>query len=201
MRRCRNGLWLVLLLTFGADAAQLQWKLVREQEGIRVYLADVPGSRYQAYRGVMNVRADMHRLLELQQDVAGSCAWIFTCAQQHLLQSDGAVSWLYTRFQTPWPVTPRDSILEITTQTSADGAVIRLLKGVPEHLPQERGFVRVSRVDGMWRLQPRDDGQVEVLYQAHTEPGGSVPSWLANSFVVDAPLQTLKAFRALAEAP
>lgn len=201
MKRCRNGLWLVLLLAFGADAAQLQWKLAREEEGIRVYLADVPGSRYQAYRGVMNVRADMHRLLELQQDVAGSCAWIFTCAQQRLLQSDGAVSWIYTRFQTPWPVTPRDSILEITTQTAADGAVIRLLKGVPEYLPQEKGFVRVSRVDGMWRLQPGDDGQVEVLYQAHTEPGGSVPSWLANSFVVDAPLQTLKAFRALAEAP
>ena len=36
---------------------------------------------------------------------------------------------------------------------------------------------------------------MEVTYEVHTEPGGSVPSWLANSFVVDAPLQTLRGLR------
>jgi hypothetical protein len=33
----------------------------------------------------------------------------------------------------------------------------------------------------------------------HTEPGGSVPSWLANKFVVDAPFNTLKALKDHAE--
>ena len=38
-----------------------------------------------------------------------------------------------------------------------------------------------------------------MTYEVHTEPGGSVPSWLANSFVVDAPLQTLQGLRAKVE--
>ena len=31
------------------------------------------------------------------------------------------------------------------------------------------------------------------------DPGGSVPSWLANRFVIDAPLETLRTLRAVAE--
>jgi hypothetical protein len=38
-----------------------------------------------------------------------------------------------------------------------------------------------------------------VTYQVHTEPGGSVPSMIANKFVVDAPFNTLKALKERAE--
>ena len=48
---------------------------------------------------------------------------------------------------------------------------------------------------------PKGADQTEVTYQVHTEPGGSVPSWLANKFVVEAPFNTLKALKAAAEKP
>lgn len=201
MNLYRNGALLLLLCAGGVEAAELDWKLAREEGGVSVYLADVAGSRYKAYRGVVTVKADMQKLLDLQKDVAGSCKWIYTCQEQRLLEREGEVNWAYTRFETPWPVTPRDSILEITTETGADGSITRLLKGVPDRLPEEKEYVRVSKVEGIWRLQPKAEGEIEVIYQVHTEPGGSVPSWLANSFVVDAPLETLKAFKAKAEQP
>jgi len=48
-------------------------------------------------------------------------------------------------------------------------------------------------------MNPQPGGEVEVVYQVHTEPGGSVPSWLANKFVVEAPLNTLRNLRERAE--
>lgn len=200
MRRGYRGIALMLLLCVGStQAAALQWKLAREEDGVRVYLAEVAGSQYKAYRGVVTVKAGMQKLLDIQEDVAGSCAWIYSCQEQRLLEREGDVSWTYTRFETPWPVKARDSVMQVTTQTGTDGSVTRVLKAEPERIAQESGFVRVSKVDGFWRLQPKGEGTVEITYQVHTEPGGSVPSWLANSFVVDAPLETLKAFRARAE--
>ena len=71
----RGALLGLLLLVASAPAAELQWRLAREEGGVRVYLAEVPGSRYQAYRGVVVLRADMPTLLALQEDVAASCAW------------------------------------------------------------------------------------------------------------------------------
>ncbi|MDP9940732.1 START domain-containing protein [Ectopseudomonas alcaliphila] len=189
----------MMLCAAAIQADERQWQLEREEDGVSVYLANVPGSRYKAYRGVVTINADLAAVQAVQEDVAGSCSWIFSCQQQRLLETDGDVSELYTRFEMPWPVKARDSVIQVTTRTDGNGGVTRLLKAVPQRLPEEKGFVRVQRVDGQWRLKPLGEGRVEVIYEVHTEPGGSVPSWLANSFVVDAPLQTLQGLRAKVE--
>lgn len=188
--------WLAL-----SSAQAAEWRLVKDEAGIKVYLSEVEGSKYQAYRGVALIKADMASLLAQQEDVSGSCAWIHECKEQKLLKREGDTSWTYSRFNTPWPVTPRDSVLQVTTERGADGSVKRVLHGVADYVPEEKGYVRVSKVEGHWTMTPKAGGEVEVVYEVHTEPGGSVPSWLANSFVVDAPFNTLDALRKRVEKP
>ncbi|QGA51263.1 MULTISPECIES: START domain-containing protein [Pseudomonas] len=187
----------VLLATATAQAED--WQVAKEKDGIKVSLSEVAGSKYKAYRGVTVMKTTMAKLRALQEDVPGACAWIHECKSQKLLKHEGNQSWTYTQFNTPWPVTSRDSVLEVTTEEGADGSLTRKLKGVPKYLPEEKGFVRVTQVDGFWKFTPKGADQVEVIYQVHTEPGGDVPSWLANKFVVDAPFNTLKALRERAE--
>ena len=193
-------------LIMGLSAALLplaqaeDWKQAKNEDGIKVDLTEVAGSDYKAYRGVTLIKAPLAKVRALQEDVVGACAWIHECKSQKLLKTEGDQSWTYTQFNTPWPVTPRDSILHVTTTEEADGSLTRKLEGVPKYLPEEKGFVRVAKVQGFWKLQPKDGG-TEVTYQVHTEPGGSVPSMVANKFVVDAPFNTLKALKAKAEKP
>jgi len=187
----------VLLATATAQAED--WKVAKEQDGIKVSLSEVAGSKYKAYRGVTVMNTTMDKLRTLQEDVPGACAWIHECKSQKLLKHDGDKTWTYTQFNTPWPVKSRDSVLEVTTVEGADGSLTRNLKGVPTYQPEKADFVRVTQVDGFWKFTPKGPGQVEVIYQVHTEPGGDVPSWLANKFVVDAPFNTLKALKKLAE--
>ncbi|KJK05507.1 MULTISPECIES: START domain-containing protein [Pseudomonas] len=176
------------------------WKVAKDEDGIKVSLNDVAGSDYKAYRGVTLIKAPLAKVKALQEDVVGACTWIHECKSQKLLKSEGDQSWTYTQFNTPWPVTARDSVLHVTTTQAADGSLTRKLEGVPTYLPEEKGFVRVAKVEGFWTLVPKDGG-TEVTYQVHTEPGGSVPSMVANKFVVDAPFNTLKALKAKAEKP
>ena len=184
-----------------ANVAQAEdWQVAKDQDGIKVSLSEVAGSKYKAYRGVTTIKAPMAKVRSLQEDVAGACAWIHECKSQKLLKHEGDQSWTYTQFNTPWPVTARDSVLHITTSEAADGSVTRKLEGVPTYIPEEKGFVRVAQVEGFWKLVPKGDS-IEVTYQVHTEPGGSVPSWLANKFVVDAPFNTLQALKQRAEKP
>lgn len=187
----------VLLATASAQAED--WQVAKEKDGIKVSLSEVAGSKYKAYRGVTVMQTTMAKLRALQEDVPNACAWIHECKSQKLLKHEGDKSWTYTQFNTPWPVTSRDSVLEVTTVDGADGSLTRNLKGVPTYVPEEKGFVRVTQVDGFWKFTPKGANQVEVTYQVHTEPGGDVPSWLANKFVVDAPFNTLKALKERAE--
>lgn len=175
------------------------WKVAKDEDGIKVSLSEVPGSQYKAYQGVTLINAPVAKISALQEDVAGACAWIYECKTQKLLKHEGDKSWTYTQFNTPWPVTPRDSVLLVTTNETSDGTLTRTLEGQPTYLPEEKGFVRVAQVKGFWKLVPKGANQTEVTYQVHTEPGGSVPSWLANKFVVDAPFNTLKALKERAQ--
>ncbi|WP_201210305.1 START domain-containing protein [Pseudomonas sp. S36] len=174
------------------------WQVAKDEDGIKVSLSEVPGSKYKAYRGVTVIKAPLAKVQALQEDVAGACAWIHECKAQKVLKHEGDKTWTYTQFNTPWPVTPRDSVLQVTTVKQADGSLLRNLKEEPTYVPEEKGFVRVAQVEGFWKLVPQGIS-TEVTYQVHTEPGGSVPSWLANKFVVDAPFNTLKALRERAE--
>ncbi|MFC6336311.1 hypothetical protein GIR22_14085 [Pseudomonas sp. CCM 7891] len=184
---------------FAASAQAEDWQVAKDEEGIKVSLSEVAGSKYKAYRGVTVIKAPLAKVQALQDDVAGACQWIHECKSQKLLKHEGDKSWTYTQFNAPFPVTDRDSILEITTIKEADGSLTRKLLEVPTYLPEEKGYVRVAQVEGFWKLVPKGADQTEVTYQVHTEPGGSVPSWLANKFVVDAPFNTLKALKARAE--
>ncbi len=186
------------VLMVGAAHAE-DWKVAKNEDGIKVSLSEVPGSQYKAYQGVTTIKAPMAKVLGLQEDVASACAWIHECQSQKLLKHEGDQSWTYTQFNTPWPVTPRDSVLLVTTVKGDDGSLTRNLKGLPTYIPEEKGFVRVAQVEGFWKMVPKGDNVTEVTYQVHTEPGGSVPSWLANKFVVDAPFNTLKALKERAE--
>jgi hypothetical protein len=184
---------------FAATAQAEDWQVAKDEDGIKVSLSEIAGSKYKAYRGVTVIKAPIAKIQALQEDAVGACSWIHECKSQKLLKAQGDKSWTYTQFKAPFPVTDRDSILEITTSKAADGTVTRTLLEVPTYQPEVKGYVRVAQVEGFWKLVPKGDNQTEVTYQVHTEPGGSVPSWLANKFVVDAPFNTLKALKARAE--
>ncbi len=195
---------IALLCSIGALLAPLAqaqtWQVAKDEEGIKVSLSEVAGSKYKAYKGETLIKAPLAKVLAVQEDVAGACAWVHECKMQKLLKHEGDQTWTYTQFNTPWPVTPRDSVLRITTSKGADGSVTRNIEEAPTLVPEEKGFVRVAQVEGFWKMVPEGEG-TRVTYQVHTEPGGSVPSWLANKFVVDAPFNTLKHLRERVERP
>lgn len=199
----RGVLRMTLLATavmgFAGTALADDWKLEKEDDGVKVFLSLVAGSKYKAYRGVVDIKADVAKINALQEDVAGSCKWIHACAEMRLLKTEGDNSWTYSKIDMPWPVTGRDVVIHVTTEKTADGGLIRHLKAEPTYIPEEKGEIRVPKLIGEWKLVPKGAGVTEVTYQVQTEPGGSIPSWLANSFVVDAPMNTLKGLRSAAE--
>ncbi|KJH82924.1 START domain-containing protein [Stutzerimonas stutzeri] len=192
--------WLAMGLVCASIAhAEGKWRLAQDKDGVQVYLKPVSGSAYKAYRGVTTIQSDLGTLRALQEDVVDACAWIHQCMKQELLHIKGANAWSYIQFSSPWPVAPRDLVVKVTSRELEGGALRRELNGVPDYVAENEGFVRVTKVEGFWLFEPMGEGGVRVTYQMHTEPGGSVPSWLANKFVVEAPYNTLRDLRKRAE--
>lgn len=58
-----------LTVMLAGTAQAEEWKEVKNQEGIKVSLSDVPGSDYKAYQGIALINASVSKLRALQEDV------------------------------------------------------------------------------------------------------------------------------------
>jgi hypothetical protein len=47
---------------------------------------------------------------------------------------------------------------------------------------------------GYWMLSPSEGG-TEIEYSFLADPGGNIPAWLANQFIVSNPFKTIKGLR------
>ncbi|HCN45431.1 MAG TPA: lipid-binding protein, partial [Pseudomonas sp.] len=117
---------LALLLTATSQAAE-PWHLAHEEAGIQVYLSDVPGSKYQSFRGVTTIKADVRTLGDLQENLRVACKWLYACADMRLLEVEGADTWVYLTTALPWPAGTRDMVLKVHTERSDDGTLTREL--------------------------------------------------------------------------
>lgn len=188
----------VLLMAPPLRAAD-SWNLAYDREGIRVYLSAVEGSAYKQFRGVSTMQASVRTLSDLQENLRVACKWLYACAQMRLLEVDGDATWIYLTTDLPWPTQPRDMVLKVTTERLDDGTMVRHLSADPGKIPEEKGRIRVQRLAGEWIMKPLGERETEVTYQLRADPAGDVPGWLANRFVVDAPVVTLRTLRAVAQ--
>ncbi|QPN47827.1 START domain-containing protein [Priestia aryabhattai] len=187
------------LLAFTCVQAADDWSLAYDREGIRVYLRGVTGSPYQQFRGVSTMQASVRTLTDLQENLRVACKWLYACAQMRLLEVAGDSTWVYLTTDLPWPTLPRDIILKVTSERLDDGTLVRHLSAEPNKLPEQPGLIRVQHLSGEWVMKPLGERTTEVTYQLQADPAGDVPGWLANRFVVDAPVVTLRTLRAVAE--
>ncbi|MDU9394101.1 START domain-containing protein [Pseudomonas sp. zfem002] len=190
---------LTLTLLLSTAQAADPWHLAHEEAGIQVYLRDVPGSKYQSFRGVATIKADVRTLSDLQENLRVACKWLYACADMRLLKVEGDTTWVYLTTALPWPATTRDMVLKVQTERADDGSLVRHLTAVPGMVPREPGQIRVTRLQGTWQMIPKGARQTEVTYEMRADPAGDIPAWLANQFVIDAPMITLKTLRAVAE--
>ncbi|ANI34188.1 START domain-containing protein [Pseudomonas putida] len=196
MNRC---LLLAALLLCASALAADDWHLAYDREGIRVYLKDAGDSPYQQFRGVSTMKASLRTLTDLQDNLRVACKWLYACDQMRLLDVEDDNTWVYLTTQLPWPARPRDIVLKVTSERLVDGTLVRHLSADPDRIPRVDGLIRVEHLSGVWQMRPLGDRVTEVTYQLQAAPAGDVPGWLANRFVVDTPVVTLRTLRAVAE--
>ena len=194
------GQWCMGLIFPGQSSA---WELEKDKEGIKVYTRVVKGSAFREYRAVMTISASLSSLVALVEDITECHSWIHTCKEGKLLKRVSPVeSYTYTVNHAPWPVSDRDAVVHNTISQDPESRVVTIrIRGVPDHVPEKTGLVRVKKIKGCWRFAYTEKGLVEVLYQVHSEPGGNIPSWLVNSIVLSQPFYTLRNMRKMVRKP
>lgn len=174
--------------------AQSDWSLAKDADGIKVYVRNVVGSPLREFRGEVQLKATPEAVVKVLRDANAFRKWMPDVAASELLKASDTEQFHYLDNKAPWPVSNRDGVYHFVYSRPGDGTVTIRVEAVPDYVPLREGKVRIPQANGQWKLVPNADG-VNVTYQMHASPGGSIPGWLADQAVVDTPYGTLKALR------
>jgi hypothetical protein len=179
------------------SAAEYPWQLRVNKEGIAVYTRKVEASPILEYKASMMVQAKLSTLMRFFEDAKKLPQWYYQCIQAEPLASESAEeSIVYFVLHLPWPVTERDCVYRrVKSLDSASGEIGYTFSAVSGRFPQQPGKVRVLYLKTIWRFTPLKDGRIEVYFQQHSDPGGSIPSFLVNQLSLEIPFYSLKNLR------
>jgi hypothetical protein len=174
------------------------WKLVRDDDGVRVERRTIPGSNMAEFRGVGVVNAPLARVLAVLHDAPGRTEWMDRCIDSRLLDEAELSQITYSRTKAPWPVADRDVVVRVALAWDVTDHTVRIdFESVEDRrMPPIKGVVRMPFFRGHFYLKPTADRRgTEVEYQVHANPGGLLPDWIANRASREIPHNTLRALR------
>ena len=182
------------------------WKLISDRNDIQVYMRHRENSRLKTFRGVTQIElTDEYALSGLLNDYENMPKWLHFVDSAVEFDRDGPLL-RYMRFGThlPWPLADREAVLQVDVQqklTPEEEAVTMKLTNRPELLPDDPAYVRFPEMIGVFKLRRLGNNLVEITYELVLDPGGYIPTWLANLLLRDAPYFTLERLRRIIKSP
>jgi len=168
------------------------WSLRKDKHGIKVYTRDFKEKGTLEYLAVTTIETELERLVEIIHDVENYPAWTENCESATIykvLSDSSRIEYLTTKV--PWPLEDRDVVMEFVVSKQNDDYFEANLRSVPEAVPVSDDYIRIQISEGNWIFKKVNDGQIQIIHQFLSDPGGNVPMWIVNMFIVSGPYKTL----------
>jgi len=170
------------------------WSLVKNENGIQVFVRKVPGSSFHEFKGIAVVNSKIEVIGEILRDVPYYPQWIPDCTDASVIKrTDRNNLMLHFSQKLPWPVDNRDVVLSAKTIFDLNNGKITItMESVNDSkYPVKEGFTRMSEMKGCYILEYIDREHTKLSYIVKANPGGSIPSSVVNSSSKDIPYNTL----------
>lgn len=192
------ALLVALFLAAGTQAAENPWRLVKDKNGIKVYMRHTDESSIKTFRGVaaFNVQ-DPSSLIALFNDYAAMPRWAqFISSATEINRKSPLDRNLRFTTSLPWPLSDREALVHaIVKQDPSTYDVYITLENAPHLLPPDPELVRFPWFRGRFDFRVLAPNRVEATYEVEIDPGGYIPAWMANILAQDAPYFTLDKLR------
>lgn len=182
-----KGLFIALLallqgVFLAMPSVASDWEMVFESDSLRIFKRDYEGSSLDEIKGVVRAKASLNAVMALLKDAPFNQHWVYRSGGARVLQETGyAQAFVYGVVDAPLSMSDRDTVVRFDyRQNPVTLDITVTITNVPGFVAPNQDFIRVPAMGGHWGLRPEADGWVEVTYQIYGDPGGWIPTWLAN---------------------
>ena len=183
---------LILLLHPTILVAQEEWKLNRNENGIKVYTTSGEDSKFKRIKVEATFSGSIDKLMAILLDVTNNKQWVYHTRNSHLIQLINPHEVLYyAETSLPWPLSNRDVAIRMSLlPDSIDHTLIVTATGEPDAVPENKGLVRIPYFNARWEVRKINENEIGITYYLTVNPGGSISAGISNMFVTKGPFET-----------
>lgn len=180
--------------------SQEEWKLSKEDDGVKIFIKKFENFDFKSFKANMIIDGTVHDFIGALSDVEGFINWGDKIKSTNLLKKYGdTLQVYYSVVKVPFPYKNRDGIylnkFNWTAQTKTLFVDIEVLY---DYLKIKEKLERVKG-DGHWIIVELPSNKIDITFQMQLDPGGNIPSWLANIFIDDSPFRSMKKLKEIIE--
>ena len=168
-----------------------RYRVEKDKNGIKVYTRKVEGFPIREFRVEAETTATLEEISALFRNIPEYPLWMPDIEETFLIEQVSPDIYIYHMIiGAPFPVTNRDLVTEMTFSQTDE--VLRIdYRILPDHIPEKDDHVRMRYFTGHWQFESIDDKTI-ITNRFLSDPGGSIPNWVTNSFISRNPFNTVK---------
>ena len=183
-------LLILLALINPSSQNDTAWVLAKEKNAIQVYTRAYTNSEIQEFKAITQTSKGIQLIENLIEDVEAYPDWKENIGDAKILEQldqNNLIVWYVVK--APWPFTNRDMVAHMTKSVNEKGVITYSITNSSDYIKEKEDMIRIKEAEGNWQLTPMPNGEVKISYQFYADPAGSLPEWVINMFIVDAPFQ------------
>lgn len=177
------SLLFIFLFTLPVSEVNEDWELRKEKNGIKVYTRKTLKSKIKEVRMEFQIESPLSTIIALLNDTEAYKDWIYRFKESIILTQINDLDCIYYgAVDFPWPLADRDLVAtSVTRQDPVTKVVTVTTTAISDYeYEAKEDMVRITNHENTWRFEPVGNGLVNVEYELHSDPGGSIPNWAIN---------------------
>jgi len=185
-------LFIILLICFDQDAP---WKKSLDKDDIVIYTRKVEKSPFHEFLAETEMTGTVEEFRALITDFDHYTDWSPDCQSVELIEQDAPEKYIYhMKLKVPFPFSKRDIVQELILKETESELLIKIVNH-PNKIDEEDDAVRMKQGKGEWVIKQISSERISIRFQYLADPGGDIPAWLVNSFIVKNPYKSLRNIR------
>ena len=180
------------LFLLSAANAQDKWDLRKNDHGFKIYSRRSSDGRLVELKLLCQFDATEDQLIKELLNIDDYTHWVYSNRKSGVIKRVNDHDVIYfTESHLPWPIQDRDLVIELNiTPATATTPLTAIAKSVDGILPPKKHFIRIPYSVSTWHITPAPGNKLNIEYTFSVDPGGSIPTWLANLTIATGPYKS-----------
>lgn len=189
---------IVLFVSFcnTISLAQAEWKFKKESEGIKAYIRPIDDYSIAEYKVTAEIDGRVKDIIALMKEESSYQRLFTDISHLEFFKNEDDRLEMYLVNRAPFPARDRDGYFISLFSYDHSTKTVRVDLDCPSDVHNVKNrHIRITRCKGHWEFKELSEKKIGVEHQFVADPGGFVPAFILNIFLVNNPISTIKRMR------